>query len=375
MKSHELLEALEKEHIWVPGHSFDIPSTENGPVNERLVYNDLVRQIGTLATKIIPLRENMGVALYDKLDHWRTTARDEWEEYIYNTARETNRTPIDVRTSMDNSGLISRNLYSSIQQYIKMSENILRQAHCFTLRDFEDADLTEIRETVIAMQEMGIYRMPYPHVYLQVEAVIPEFECHTTLAYVIQDLQVYESHDSEKNPITSLAINAYMRCPQAPKMWARLNERVVKNQEDISVDVVDVENKTRFSGIRQCDTDGKLGQFLNDILNIFIVYINTRKIMKTCNEPSEKLNKKRRKNGRPELKPYTVIHLPAVYYNDPDAPGSRTHASPRLHLRRGHIRTQRYGTGLEKSKRIWIEPTLVGKDDDEVLSHEYLVGR
>ncbi|HYE75794.1 MAG TPA: hypothetical protein VEF04_20795, partial [Blastocatellia bacterium] len=37
-----------------------------------------------------------------------------------------------------------------------------------------------------------------------------------------------------------------------------------------------------------------------------------------------------------------------------------THASPRLHWRRGHYRIQRFGAGLTETKRIWIEPVLVG---------------
>lgn len=37
-----------------------------------------------------------------------------------------------------------------------------------------------------------------------------------------------------------------------------------------------------------------------------------------------------------------------------------THASPRLHWRRGHIRQQPYGPGRKEKKTIWIEPCLIG---------------
>jgi len=40
--------------------------------------------------------------------------------------------------------------------------------------------------------------------------------------------------------------------------------------------------------------------------------------------------------------------------------GNGTHASPRLHWRRGHVRRQPYGTGRGQRKLIWIEPVLVG---------------
>lgn len=37
-----------------------------------------------------------------------------------------------------------------------------------------------------------------------------------------------------------------------------------------------------------------------------------------------------------------------------------THASPRLHWRRGHYRMQAYGVGLKERKQLWIEPVIVG---------------
>jgi len=38
-----------------------------------------------------------------------------------------------------------------------------------------------------------------------------------------------------------------------------------------------------------------------------------------------------------------------------------THASPRLHWRRGHYRNQPYGAGRSQIRRIWIEPALIGE--------------
>jgi hypothetical protein len=38
----------------------------------------------------------------------------------------------------------------------------------------------------------------------------------------------------------------------------------------------------------------------------------------------------------------------------------------RPHLRRGHIRQQRYGHGLTEQKPIWIAPTFVNADEEFV---------
>lgn len=45
------------------------------------------------------------------------------------------------------------------------------------------------------------------------------------------------------------------------------------------------------------------------------------------------------------------------------ADGDGTHASPRLHWRRGHYRRQPCGTGRKEHKIIWLEPCLVGGGD------------
>lgn len=43
-----------------------------------------------------------------------------------------------------------------------------------------------------------------------------------------------------------------------------------------------------------------------------------------------------------------------------------THASPRMHWRRGHFRNQAHGAGRRERKTIWIEPTLIGVLETEV---------
>ncbi|MGH8598506.1 MAG: hypothetical protein ACREXT_17775, partial [Gammaproteobacteria bacterium] len=41
-----------------------------------------------------------------------------------------------------------------------------------------------------------------------------------------------------------------------------------------------------------------------------------------------------------------------------------THASPRMHWRRGHYRNQAYGPGRTEHRRIWLEPVLIGVGED-----------
>ena len=46
-----------------------------------------------------------------------------------------------------------------------------------------------------------------------------------------------------------------------------------------------------------------------------------------------------------------------------------THASPRLHWRRGHLRNQAHGQGRTLRKLIWVEPVLVGMNESTEPSH------
>jgi hypothetical protein len=66
------------------------------------------------------------------------------------------------------------------------------------------------------------------------------------------------------------------------------------------------------------------------------------------------------KHGRvkPELWSPNIIGRTYRILRVPSADG--THASPRMHWRRGHYRHQRYGLGLQQVRVIWIEPVLVG---------------
>lgn len=63
------------------------------------------------------------------------------------------------------------------------------------------------------------------------------------------------------------------------------------------------------------------------------------------------------KKGRREMWQGQVMTLARAVSSE--AGGS--HASPRFHLRRGHIRQQRHGVANQLTKVMWIKPTWVGK--------------
>lgn len=66
------------------------------------------------------------------------------------------------------------------------------------------------------------------------------------------------------------------------------------------------------------------------------------------------------KPGKREI--WTPNILGASYRTPSGIAGEGSHASPRLHWRRGHFRRQAHGVGRLERRTIWIEPTLIGKE-------------
>lgn len=66
------------------------------------------------------------------------------------------------------------------------------------------------------------------------------------------------------------------------------------------------------------------------------------------------------KRGKKELWQGQVMTLSRAMEGDA---GFSTHASPRFHLRRGHMRQQRHGERNALVKTVWIKPTWVGTKD------------
>jgi hypothetical protein len=82
---------------------------------------------------------------------------------------------------------------------------------------------------------------------------------------------------------------------------------------------------------------------------------------------SPALNKKRIANGKRPLFSYKVLQLDSENSRKSRAPsGGGSHASPRMHLRRGHIRRL-------DGRTIWVRSTLVNSSSEGVVLKDYSV--
>ena len=79
-------------------------------------------------------------------------------------------------------------------------------------------------------------------------------------------------------------------------------------------------------------------------------------------------NAKRIRKGKAPLYEWTTVHLERKPPELPSAPKGGTHASPRLHQRRGHWVTSKLG------KRFWRSESVVGKPENGMIFHDYKDG-
>ena len=83
-------------------------------------------------------------------------------------------------------------------------------------------------------------------------------------------------------------------------------------------------------------------------------------------KPPKLINAKRKNKGKPLFFSYKTLHVTGeTDSKEPDDKG--THASPRLHLRRGHIRK------LSDGRRVWVRSALVGDKSKGFIAHDYKV--
>jgi hypothetical protein len=95
-------------------------------------------------------------------------------------------------------------------------------------------------------------------------------------------------------------------------------------------------------------------------MNLF--YILGCSNVETADNPAlAALNKKRAKAGKCPVLEYKTLVLKIDAQRTSGQAGGGTHASPRVHLRRGHVRR------LETGRRVWVQACVVGSTHGMVL--------
>jgi hypothetical protein len=112
------------------------------------------------------------------------------------------------------------------------------------------------------------------------------------------------------------------------------------------------------------DYTTELGAFL-----FFIKAMSRSNVKVDKRPPSVKGKANVKRNGFVPYDSYHVLTVDLNYVNEQSNPstGHDTHASPREHIRRGHVRT------LASGKKIWVNDTVVNKGVSNVVNKTYAI--
>lgn len=125
-------------------------------------------------------------------------------------------------------------------------------------------------------------------------------------------------------------------------------------------------NWEKFEILPPLDIVGKELDQHKIVLSTFLSALHCNNVNKVEHTPDEKLQKARKKRGKLPIFSHWTLQL-NIPQNQSSIIGTKgTHASPRVHLRRGHPR--QYSPG----KFTWVQPCVVGKGNG-IVTKDYAV--
>ena len=134
-------------------------------------------------------------------------------------------------------------------------------------------------------------------------------------------------------------------------------------KEDRVDEIIQKYSYTDYTGADgpKVQADKERCERLSALMFKLLVVLNTRSNLV---ESARRVRRARTHKGklRSELWSPNIIGAKYQVLRETTTPAG-THASPRLHWRRGHLRNQALGSGRLLRKLIWIEPTLVGMQE------------
>lgn len=114
------------------------------------------------------------------------------------------------------------------------------------------------------------------------------------------------------------------------------------------------------------ETESNAALVVLHCVSAFLSAINCSNVRRIEHAPPEKMQKARAKRGKKPLFSFWTLELDTERRNEDGHVGG-THASPRLHLRRGHARQ------YAKGKWCWVQPCVVGNKAAGIVHKDYSI--
>lgn len=229
----------------------------------------------------------------------------------------------------------------------------LDKAEHFMFTAIPDAD-KEVDASVQAMKEAGVWKLPYSTCTFEfVGSLIPtgvksnkdnELKLFGDEPGRVIILVAVEQAENRNGELVNMADTGYVR-------WIFTRHLYNKNEWlDLGAELPHTE--------------------VQRVFNAMLVTLHTRGVKRERWSGERKVLP-----NRPEpANAYTRVMIREAVAGGQGTAVAGDRHRVRLHLRRGHIRNQPYGAGRKSTRPQWIEPMLVGYDDEGVVEHEtYMV--
>lgn len=177
------------------------------------------------------------------------------------------------------------------------------------------------------------------------------------------DVIWFDAHFTKSHRATVRFHNLFYRAPGEPMPTFQLVEKNLtwaSRQSEVVPDAVVVEKNLTGWESDLATSEADFLERLGVILFGTLLAMNARPNLITREKFTHAVKDKR--GVRREWWSPNII---GEHYRSPkQSPGTGTHASPRLHWRRGHFRNQPFGPGRSERKQIWLEPVMVGVETE-----------
>jgi len=149
-----------------------------------------------------------------------------------------------------------------------------------------------------------------------------------------------------------------------------LNFKRQKNKNDWMFDFSCFRPKRGGLEVSICDKSGIIEDAIRnqmELISRFLTAINCVNIEIVEEKPDKKIQKKRKKRGKVPLFSRWTLHIKINKSINKQNNYGRSHASPRIHLRRGHARRLRSGV------YCWVSACIVGNKENGIIHKDYKV--
>lgn len=247
---------------------------------------------------------------------------------------------------------------------------LLRQSVKFRLPDYGRIFETKQGDTVgdIISKYCPVFRLPYPVVALE----WPISDCDSLSTshplYKTADAMAYDATviiACEEESAGKRYVNIYPMCRstyKGVKVWTPLNFGGRLCITDLTfLNTVQSEDGALLGARNSAAIADVIGE-VSTLVKFVAALSCSNSLAVDAPAPDAKLNAKRRQAGKTPFFSYKVLTITGNA--SPEGSGSVFHGSPRVHLRRGHIRRL-------PEKTVWVNACVVGDKSKGLVQKDY----